>query len=68
MIGPNATELRHLTSNLTTYYSVENLEACRAEDVNAYLPDREFRKRDPRFAEAMRHRSSADKRKSRKMQ
>lgn len=49
----------------TGYYSVENLEACCAEDVDAYIPDREFRKRDPRFAEAMRHRRSVDKRKQR---
>lgn len=49
----------------TGYYSVENLEACRAEDVDAYIPDREFRKRDPRFAEAQRHRRSVDKHKQR---
>lgn len=49
----------------TGYYSVENLEACRDEAVDAYIPDRQFRKRDPRFAEAMRHRRSVDKRKMR---
>lgn len=49
----------------TGYYSVENLEACRDEEVDAYIPDREFRKRDPRFAEAMRHRRSVDKHKQR---
>ena len=49
----------------TGYYSVDNLEACRDADVDAYIPDREFRKRDPRFVEAMRHRRSVDKHKQR---
>jgi transposase len=47
----------------TGYYSVENLEACRDHEVDAYIPDPNFRKRDPRFAEAGRHRRSVDKRK-----
>jgi len=46
----------------TGYYSVENLEACRDEEVDAYIPDPQFRKRDARFAEAGRHRRSVDKR------
>lgn len=49
----------------TGYYSVDNLEACKEEKVDAYIPDREFRKRDPRFVEAMRHRRSVDKHKQR---
>lgn len=49
----------------TSYYSVDNLEACRDEQVDAYIPDRQFRKRDPRFAEAIRHRRSVDKHKQR---
>jgi transposase len=49
----------------TGYYSVENLEACRDEEVDAYIPDPQFRKRDPRFAEAGRHRRSVDRRKQR---
>jgi IS5 family transposase len=49
----------------TGYFSVENLEACRAAEVDAYIPDRQFRQRDPRFAEAGRHRRSVDKRKQR---
>ena len=49
----------------TGYFSVENLEVCRAADVDAYIPDRQFRKRDPRFAEAQRHRRSVDKHKQR---
>lgn len=46
----------------TGYYSVENLEACRAMEVDAYVPDPQFRKRDVRFAKAGRHRRSVDKR------
>ena len=49
----------------TGYYSIDNLEACKEEKVDAYIPDREFRKRDPRFVEALRHRRSVDKQKQR---
>jgi hypothetical protein len=49
----------------TGYYSVDNLEACRDQEVDAYIPDREFRKRDPRFVQAKRHRRSVDRRKQR---
>jgi len=45
----------------TGYYSVENLEACRDMEVDAYVPDPQFRKRDVRFAEAGRYRRSVDK-------
>jgi len=47
----------------TGYYSVKNLEACRDHEVDAYVPDPQFRKRDVRFADAGRHRRSVDKRK-----
>jgi transposase len=46
----------------TGYYSVKNLEACKKEEVDAYIPDPQFRKRDIRFADARRHRRSVDKR------
>lgn len=46
----------------TSYYSVKNLEACKEEEVDAYIPDPQFRKRDVRFADAGRHRRSVDKR------
>lgn len=49
----------------TGYYSVENLEACREEEVDAYIPDRDFRKRDPRFIDSRRYRRSVDKHKQR---
>lgn len=46
----------------TSYYSVNNLEACKEEEVDAYIPDPQFRKRDVRFTDAGRHRRSVDKR------
>lgn len=49
----------------TSYHSIKNLEACKEHEVDAYIPDRNFRKRDPRFAEAQRHRRSVDKHKKR---
>ena len=49
----------------TGYYSLSNLEACRDYEVDAFIPDRAFRKRDLRFAEAFRHRRSVDKHKKR---
>jgi transposase len=49
----------------TGYYSVKNLEACKDLEVDAYVPDPQFRKRDIRFADAGRHRRSVDKRKER---
>lgn len=47
----------------SSYYSVKNLEACRDHQVDAYIPDREFRKRDVRFSDAGRHRRSVDRKK-----
>jgi hypothetical protein len=49
----------------TSYYSIENLQACQDRGVDAFIPDRDFRKRDPRFADAGRHRRSVDKHKKR---
>ena len=46
----------------TDYYSVKNLEACKNHEVDAYVPDPQFRKRDVRFSDAGRHRRSVDKR------
>jgi transposase len=46
----------------TGYYSVKNLEVCKEREVDAYVPDPQFRKRDIRFADAGRHRRSVDKR------
>jgi hypothetical protein len=46
----------------TGYYSVTNLESCESHEVDAYVPDPQFRKRDVRFEDAGRHRGSVDKR------
>lgn len=34
----------------SNYHSTANLEKCRSEKIDAYIPDVNFRKRDPRFA------------------
>ena len=47
----------------SSYYSVKNIEACRDHQVDAYIPDREFRKRDVRFSDAGCHRRSVDRKK-----
>lgn len=47
----------------TGYFSIENLETCEAAEVDAYIPDKMFRSRDPRFVDARRHRRSVDKHK-----
>lgn len=39
----------------SNYHSEDNLEKCSDENLNAYIPDAYFRKRDPRFATADRH-------------
>ena len=49
----------------TGYYSVKNLEDCKELEVDAYVPDPQFRKRDVRFEDAGRHRRPVDKRKER---
>lgn len=47
----------------TGYFSTRNLEAFAAAGVDAYVPDPKFRQRDPRLADARRHRRPTDKRK-----
>ena len=34
----------------SNYHSKDNLQKCVDEGVDAYIPDRDFRNRDPRFA------------------
>ena len=45
----------------TSYFSRENLIACKDEEVDGYIPDQHFRKRDVRFKDVKRHRRSLDK-------
>jgi hypothetical protein len=49
----------------TGYYSITNLESCEKFEVDAFIPDPQFRKRDVRFSDSKRHRRSVDKRKLR---
>jgi hypothetical protein len=42
----------------TSYHSEENLKACEAYQVNAFIPDTGFRRRDVRFATQPRHKPS----------
>jgi len=46
----------------TGFYSVKNLEDCKELEVDTYVPDPQFRKRDVRFEDAHRHRRSVDRR------
>jgi len=39
----------------SNYFSDTNLNTCEAEQLDAYIPDCNFRKRDPRFAEQKRY-------------
>jgi transposase len=60
--GPDAMADQVLSAD-TGYYSVKNLTVCQEHEVDAYIPDRHFRQRDPRFAEALRHRRPMDRHK-----
>ena len=40
----------------TSYFSQENIDACDDLNVDAYIPDPKFRKRDPKFREQHRYR------------
>jgi transposase len=64
-VGWEAPLKKRVISADSGYYSVENLEVCRDLGVDAYIPDPQFRKRDPRFTDARRYRRSIDKRKQR---
>jgi hypothetical protein len=47
------------------YHSEENVQMLLEGGIDAYLPDNHFRKRDPAFATARRHRRSVDQQKKR---
>jgi transposase len=46
-------EGKQLTAD-SNYHSFNNLTLCRDEKIDAYIPDIQFRKRDPRFADQQR--------------
>jgi transposase len=39
----------------TNYHSQSNLKSCQKMELDAYIPDRYFRRRDPRYAEQKRY-------------
>jgi hypothetical protein len=47
----------------SSYHTKKNLQVCEKEQVDAYIPDVKFRKRDPRFANAERFRKPIDRKK-----
>jgi hypothetical protein len=49
------------------YHSHENLAACARAGVDAYIPDANFRKRDPRFATQERHKPKAEQNEPRRL-
>jgi len=51
-IGKDETYLqgKQLTAD-SNYHSFNSLTVCREEQIDAYIPDIQFRKRDPRFAD-----------------
>lgn len=45
----------------TGSFKEENLEYLSSEEIDAYIPDQQFRKRDPRFSTMSRHKNHSDK-------
>jgi hypothetical protein len=52
--------------NDSSYFSDGNLKTCEQEHLNAYIPDDNFRKRDPRFANQARYKPKKKNTKTRK--
>jgi transposase len=52
---------KQLTAD-SNYHSFNNLAVCQAEQIDAYIPDIQFRKRDPRFADQDRFQASLHRR------
>lgn len=47
----------------TGYFSAESLEACKEYEVDAYIPDNNFRRRDVRFSDRDKYRRATDRKK-----
>lgn len=43
------------------FHSGDNMEMLKVKNIDAYVADNQYRKRDPRFASAQRHRKSIDR-------
>jgi transposase len=48
--GPDYFAGKELTAD-SNYHSLDSLKVCQDEKIDAYIPDIQFRQRDPRFAE-----------------
>jgi hypothetical protein len=46
-----------------SYHSVKSLEACKEYEVDAYIPDLKFRKRDPSLEDAVKYKRATDRKK-----
>jgi transposase len=62
-IGKDETcfEGKQLTAD-SNYHSLNSLAVCKDEKIDAYIPDIQFRKRDPRFAEQERFKDGVHRR------
>jgi transposase len=59
--GDNAESLKgRIVTADTGFHSTENLAYLEGEKIDGYIPDCNFRKRDPRFASAVRHKKKTD--------
>ena len=59
-LSPQSLEGKVLVAD-SNYHSEANLKACEDEKLDAYIPDVNFRKRDPRFETQRRHKSTPDR-------
>jgi transposase len=57
---PDYFEGKELTAD-SNYHSLGSLKVCEDEKVDAYIPDIQFRKRDPRFADQERFKEESKK-------
>ncbi len=46
----------------SNYYDRKNLQICESQELDAYIPDQQFRKRDERYAEQKRFRAGVNRR------
>ncbi len=58
--GPDYFEGKEFTAD-SNYHSLNSLKVCNDEKVDAYIPDIQFRKRDPRFAQQERFKEESRK-------
>jgi len=58
--GPDYFEGKEFTAD-SNYHSLNSLTVCKDEKLDAYIPDIQFRKRDPRFAEQERFKGESKK-------